>query len=58
MANEPTTDETRERSPGDGPKTRQCLRCSNKFESEWSGERVCPHCKKSSTWRNGLSVIG
>ncbi len=34
-------------------KTRQCLMCSTPFPSQWAGERVCPKCKSSSTWRSG-----
>ena len=34
-------------------KNRRCLRCKTQFESEWSGERICPKCKGSSAWRNG-----
>jgi hypothetical protein len=31
---------------------RPCLKCSTPFQSEWAGERICRHCKGSSTWRN------
>lgn len=37
----------------DVPKERLCLRCRSPFNSEWSGQRICPYCKKSSVWRNG-----
>lgn len=36
----------------EGAKTRDCLRCSSSFESEWPGERICHQCKASSTWKN------
>ncbi len=26
-------------------KTRQCLKCREKFTSSWSGERICGKCK-------------
>ncbi len=34
-------------------KTRLCLRCESPFLSGWAGERICPDCKKSTSWRNG-----
>ena len=34
-------------------KTRLCLTCQNAFESQWSGERICPRCKGKSAWREG-----
>ena len=34
-------------------KIRTCLMCETKFESEWSGERVCRKCKSTSKWRSG-----
>jgi hypothetical protein len=37
----------------DVPKLRRCLRCDAEFHSEWSGERICRHCKGTSAWRNG-----
>lgn len=37
----------------DRPKVRACLRCKVDFQSEWSGERICRHCKSSASWRNG-----
>ena len=40
-------------SPCDVPKVRQCLKCKAKFLSNWSGERICAHCKKLNVWRNG-----
>lgn len=38
------------------PKVRLCLRCRDEFESAWAGERICAHCKSSTTWRSGLPV--
>lgn len=34
-------------------KDRSCLRCRNGFQSNWSGERICPRCKSSSSWQRG-----
>ena len=28
---------------------RQCLRCRRYFDSEWSGNRVCPRCTKRNS---------
>ena len=35
------------------PKLRHCLSCRDQFTSAWAGERICPKCKSSSTWRSG-----
>ncbi len=35
------------------PKVRNCLSCLRPFTSEWAGERICPKCKHSSSWRMG-----
>ncbi len=35
--------------------TRRYLRCSEPFESEWSGERVCRRCKGTHGWREGVA---
>ena len=40
----------------DANKTRRCLRCQTTFDSQWSGERICPRCKGTSTWREGNSA--
>lgn len=40
-------------SAADAPKARRCLKCGTDFRSEWSGERICPCCKKRSEWRSG-----
>jgi uncharacterized paraquat-inducible protein A len=40
----------------DASKIRRCLRCRATFNSEWAGERVCSHCKSSTTWRNGTPL--
>jgi RNA polymerase subunit RPABC4/transcription elongation factor Spt4 len=37
-------------------KTRACLKCRKVFESAWMGERICPHCKGTSVWRNAVSA--
>ena len=36
-------------------KTRNCLACRRPFTSAWAGERICPKCKSSSTWRSGFA---
>ncbi len=33
-------------------KARLCLMCRKQFKSEWSGERVCKHCKSLNSWRD------
>ena len=45
----PTTERT------DVAKTRRCLKCREPFESEWSGERVCRHCKSLDSWRQATT---
>ena len=35
--------------------TRSCLKCREPFESEWSDERVCKHCKSLNSWRDGTT---
>jgi len=35
------------------PKVRNCLSCLRPFTSEWAGERICPKCKSSVSWRMG-----
>ena len=34
-------------------KRRACLSCSDRFWSEWPGERVCKPCKQTLAWRTG-----
>lgn len=34
-------------------KRRCCLMCSKQFMSSHIGERICPSCKGTSTWREG-----
>jgi hypothetical protein len=36
-------------------KQRACLCCAKVFESAWVGERICPHCKNSTVWREDLA---
>ncbi len=36
-------------------KTRKCLKCCEPFESEWSGERVCKHCKSLGSGREATT---
>lgn len=40
-----------EDNPVDVAKNRLCSRCRVAFESSWSGERICRHCKDSIAWR-------
>ena len=35
------------------PKVRNCLACRRPFKSAWAGERICPKCKSSRSWRSG-----
>lgn len=48
-AKKPTTDYSRER------KLRPCLMCGTRFTSTHFGERVCPSCKGTSAWREGVN---
>lgn len=57
MTDQSELDMTPGRPEGDVPKLRQCLRCNDEFESEWSGERICRRCKTSATWRRGLPHV-
>jgi uncharacterized paraquat-inducible protein A len=50
QSNESPVDQSASREP----KSRQCLKCRADFPSEWSGERVCPRCKKKTGWRSGV----
>ena len=38
------------------PQRRNCLRCREVFDSEWSGERICSRCKSSTAWRSGTPL--
>ena len=39
------------------PKMRKCLMCLDEFMSTHTGERVCPDCKSTSTWRQtGIAI--
>ena len=40
------------------PKRRACLCCAGAFQSAWAGERICPRCKTSATWREDLVGSG
>lgn len=40
---------------GDIAAERACLCCKKVFWSEGFGERVCPRCKSSNTWRNSVA---
>lgn len=43
------------RARGDIAAERACLCCKKRFWSEGFGERVCPRCKSSNTWRNSVA---
>ncbi len=47
-----------ENEPPQQTKLRHCLKCQAPFESAWSGERVCPKCKTSRVWRDGIAAYG
>jgi len=34
-------------------RTRVCLNCREKFQSEWAGNRICKRCRATSIWRQG-----
>lgn len=38
--------------PNSSAKVRKCLRCLRDFKSAHIGERVCPDCKHSESWRH------
>jgi hypothetical protein len=42
--------------PNARPSGRACLRCKAIFDSAWAGERICPRCKGTTSWRNGASA--
>lgn len=37
----------------DARKRRKCLMCSNQFNSDWAGDRVCKSCRNSRAWKDG-----
>ncbi|MDQ7250826.1 hypothetical protein [Dongia sedimenti] len=39
-------------------KPRACLCCAAPFDSAWAGERICPRCKASASWREDLAGNG
>lgn len=43
--------------PGDVPRIRKCMTCSEPFESAWSGERICKRCKGSAAWKSGVDTF-
>jgi hypothetical protein len=36
---------------------RRCLMCGSRFDSAWSGERICRSCKTKSVWRTGVQPV-
>ncbi|MGH6660007.1 MAG: hypothetical protein ACREB6_00580 [Rhodospirillales bacterium] len=45
-----------ENEPPQRTKPRHCLKCQAPFTSAWAGERVCPKCKTSGAWRDGIAA--
>ena len=45
--------DTPETGPDKGVRMRRCLRCGERFPSEWAGERICRKCKSTVAWRRG-----
>lgn len=43
------------RARGDIAAERACLRCRTVFWSEGFGQRVCPRCKSSTSWRSAVA---
>lgn len=42
----------------DERRVRACLKCSEKFESAWFGERICRKCKSGSGWQSsGMDMV-
>ena len=35
--------------------TRRCLVCQKPFPSKWVGHRICPRCRMSDAWREGIT---
>ena len=44
--------------PAPRRKRRGCLCCAKAFDSAWAGERICPRCKGSATWREDTAKNG
>lgn len=55
MTDLPATDLPAEQPVMLAPKLRNCLMCRTEFVSAWAGERICPRCKGTSTWRQGVA---
>ncbi len=34
-------------------KERRCLMCGERYESTWSGDRICKRCRQTAAWRQG-----
>lgn len=45
------------RRADDVARSRNCLRCTKPFDSEWSGERICRGCKSKQTWATGTPPV-
>jgi len=52
----PANDAPANLQPWDIPKVRPCLRCETSFSSTWSGDRICPRCKGSKAWKDGVPL--
>lgn len=56
MAEAMTPDFGPEKSVGDIPLERRCLRCVAAFWSEGFGERICRRCKGLNAWKNAVAT--
>ena len=41
-----------------GRAVRTCLRCNDRFNSAWHGERICRRCKSSDDWGSPAQLEG
>lgn len=46
------------RASGDVPAERACLRCQTRFWSDGFGQRICPPCKGSASWKSAVPMGG
>ena len=42
------------RAHSDVPARRACLRCGSMFQSEGFGQRICPACKATVSWKSAV----
>jgi len=43
------------RARGDVAAKRACMRCAAVFQSEGFGQRICPRCKGTQSWRSAVA---